>query len=227
VRGARVLVGGYAGLSLAHLGAVLAGLTPVRDLTKPLLMILLALAVGAAARASALAAPRLLLGALLASCAGDVFLIFGGGWFLAGMGGFAVAHVCYVSHFVRAGALRDRRRALLTALPYGAAWAALITLLWPDLDPGLRVPLACYSLLLATTAASSACAGLRAGLGGALFLLSDTLIATGLAHWPQLPVPDFWVMCTYVAAQYLLASGALPAACRAPARSAGPSLVDA
>lgn len=49
--------------------------------------------------------------------------------------------------------------------------------------------------------------GLRAGVGGALFLLSDTLIATGVADWPQLPRPDFWIMATYAAAQYLLATG--------------------
>ncbi|MFH9956522.1 hypothetical protein ACH4OX_20190 [Streptomyces roseolus] len=49
--------------------------------------------------------------------------------------------------------------------------------------------------------------GLPAGTGGALFLLSDTLIA-GL---PQLPTPDFRVMPTCVAARYLLTAGALQA----------------
>lgn len=53
----------------------------------------------------------------------------------------------------------------------------------------------------------SSALGLRAGAGGALFLLSDTLIATGVAEWPQLPRPDFWIMATYLAAQYLLATG--------------------
>ncbi|GGZ34313.1 hypothetical protein GCM10010365_64050 [Streptomyces poonensis] len=48
-----------------------------------------------------------------------------------------------------------------------------------------------------------------AALGGFLFLLSDTLIATGVAEWPRLPRPDLWVMLTYLAAQYLLARGAL------------------
>ncbi|MFH9737634.1 lysoplasmalogenase family protein [Streptomyces roseolus] len=53
--------------------------------------------------------------------------------------------------------------------------------------------------------------GLPAGTGGALFLLSDTLIATGIAGLPQLPAPDFRVMPTYVAARYLLTAGALQA----------------
>jgi hypothetical protein len=194
------LFAGYAALSLLHLGFILTGLTLGRDLSKPLLMLVLIAAVGTAM-------PRLLLGALLASCAGDVFLIFGGSWFLLGMGGFAIGHICYVTGFVRAGALRDRARLLRIAAPYTAAWAVLITLLWPDLDAGLRIPLAVYSLLLTATAVSSACAGLRTGLGGGLFLLSDTLIAGGLAHWTQLPAASFWVMSTYLAAQYLLATG--------------------
>jgi uncharacterized membrane protein YhhN len=190
----------YAALSGLHLVFLLVGLSLGADLTKPLLMLALAAAVGTAA-------PRLLPGALLASCFGDLFLIFGGSWFLVGMGGFAVAHVCYVAHFVRTGALGDRARLLRTGAPYAVVWAVLITLLWPDLDAGLRIPLAVYSLLLTATAVTSACAGARTGVGGALFLLSDSLIATGLANWPQLPAAGFWVMATYLTAQYLLATG--------------------
>jgi hypothetical protein len=194
------LTAGYAGLSVLHLAFLLAGLGLGADLTKPLLMLALVAAVGAAA-------PRLLRGALLASCAGDLFLIFGGSWFLVGMGGFAVAHVCYVTHFVRTGALRDHARLLRIGAPYAVVWAVLITMLWPDLDAGLRIPLAVYSLLLTATAVASACAGPRTGIGGALFLVSDSLIATDLADWPQLPAAGFWVMATYLTAQYLLATG--------------------
>lgn len=209
------LTAGYAGLSVLHLAFLLAGLGLGADLTKPLLMLALVAAVGAAA-------PRLLRGALLASCAGDLFLIFGGSWFLVGMGGFAVAHVCYVTHFVRTGALRDHARLLRIGAPYAVVWAVLITMLWPDLDAGLRIPLAVYSLLLTATAVTSACAGLRTGIGGALFLVSDSLIATDLADWPQLPAAGFWVMATYLTAQYLLATGILTRG-RSGGRSGGQS----
>ena len=193
---------GYAALSGVHLLFLLTGPKLGAELTKPLLMLALAAAVRYGP-----AAPRLLLGALLASCAGDLFLIFGGNLFLVGMGGFAVAHVCYVTRFVRDGALRDRGRLLRTGAPYAVVWAVLITMLWPDLDAGLRIPLAGYSLLLTATAVTSACAGPRTGQGGGLFLVSDSLIASGLAHWPQLPAAGFWVMSTYLTAQYLLATG--------------------
>lgn len=84
--------------------------------------------------------------------------------------------------------------------------------MWADLPADLRIPVAGYSLLLTAMAFRSSALGLRAGIGGALFLLSDTLIATGVAEWPQLPRPDFWIMATYLAAQYLLATGTLTSA---------------
>jgi uncharacterized membrane protein YhhN len=67
-------------------------------------------------------------------------------------------------------------------------------------------------VLLTVTAFRAGLLGPVTALGGALFLLSDTLIATGIAGWPQLPRPDFWVMLTYLTAQFLLTAGVLAAA---------------
>ena len=180
------------------------------DLTKPLLMPLLAMAMLARARPT----PRLLLAALLGSTLGDTMLLFSGTWFLVGMAGFAVAHVCYVRLFVRAGALRRRGRFALAMLGYGVVWAVLISRLWPDLDAGLRVPVACYSLLLASMATCSYAAGRRTGLGGALFLLSDTMIAGGLAHRHMPTGTGFFIMATYLLGQYLLATGCMKVSSR-------------
>ncbi|MFD9127383.1 lysoplasmalogenase [Kitasatospora sp. NPDC059571] len=219
LRAARGLVTAYAATSAAHLGAIVTGASVLQNATKPALMPLLA----AHSLASSERAPRLLAPALLASAAGDVLLqLDGQAPFLAGMGAFAAAHVCYVTMFVRMGALDDRRRSLLVGAAYAAAWACMITGLWPGLG-GLRVPVALYSLLLASTAVTSAGIGLRTGVGGGLFLLSDSLIATKLASWPQLPGHDFWIMATYIAAQYLLASGTVRAAAAAAADRAGES----
>ncbi|MBO0515353.1 lysoplasmalogenase family protein, partial [Streptomyces beijiangensis] len=90
-----------------------------------------------------------------------------------------------------------------------AALAGTVAALWPDLPPDLRIPVAGYSLLLTAMAYRSSTLGLWGGIGGALFLLSDTLIATDVADWPQPPRPDFWVMATYIAAQTLLARALL------------------
>ncbi|MFD8976327.1 lysoplasmalogenase [Streptomyces sp. NPDC059593] len=189
------------GLAAAvDLVSLLAGAELGHQLAKPLLMPLLA------AYAVTRGAPKLLVAALLLGWGGDVFLLSDADRaFLVGMGSFAAGHVCYLVLFGR------RRTSPLLGAGYAAALVGTVALLWPDLPADLRIPVAGYSLLLAAMAYRASSLGLLAGLGGALFLLSDTLIATGVAEWPQLPAPDFWVMLTYIAAQYLLTAGVLAA----------------
>ncbi|MFW6689621.1 lysoplasmalogenase family protein [Streptomyces sp. MAR4 CNX-425] len=219
---ARGAAGVFAAAAAAQLVGQLAGAGWLVHGTKPLLMP--ALAACAAARG----APRALLAGLLCGWAGDVLLQVGGdGPFLAGMGAFAAGHVCYLTLFRRAGRRLARGPERRLAVAYGAAWAAGVAALWTGLEPGLRGPVAAYSLLLAAMALCAVRFGPRAGAGGALFLLSDTLIAAGLADRPQPPAAGFWVMATYLAAQYLIADGVLrrsaPAAGPAPAPAPPPA----
>ncbi|MFJ8161586.1 lysoplasmalogenase [Streptomyces sp. NPDC096136] len=194
----RVLLGAFAVASAVDLAALLAGWHPGHVVAKPLLMPLLV------AYVLTLRAPRLLVAALLFGWGGDLALLFDAEpAFLVGMGSFAAGHVCYLFLFGRG------RTSPALGGAYAAALVGTVALLWGDLPTGLRIPVAGYSLLLASMAYRSSALGRVAGVGGALFLLSDTLIATGVAEWPQLPRPDFWIMATYLAAQYLLASGAL------------------
>ncbi|NUR72004.1 MAG: lysoplasmalogenase [Hamadaea sp.] len=188
----------YAVLAVTHIVVSAFDVTWAEWATKPLLMPLLALYVGLRK------GPRLVVAALLLSAAGDVALQFAEPdlLFLVGMGFFGAAHVCYIAYFVRHG-----RRRLGVVPVYVLLWAGLIAWLWPDLG-ALQVPVAAYSLLLFTTGATSARLGLRAGLGGAFFVLSDTLIAVGLADH-DLPGPDIWVMVTYALAQVLLATAVI------------------
>ncbi|MFE1176444.1 lysoplasmalogenase [Streptomyces sp. NPDC058773] len=201
-------------LGVVHLGALLGGVLPVVQVTKPVLMPVLVCYV------LARGGPPLLAGALLFGCGGDTFLQIGGDLaFLVGMGSFAAGHVCYLLLFARHGAAPAAGRRGRTAVA-GAGYAVLLTgtvvLLWPDLPADLRIPVAGYSLLLTGMAFGALRAGVWAAAGGLLFLLSDTLIASGIAHWPQLPAPQFWIMLTYVAAQWALADGVLRSAAAAP-----------
>ncbi|MDX2784894.1 lysoplasmalogenase [Streptomyces caniscabiei] len=200
------LVSLAAGFDAGHLAA------------KPLLMPLLA------AYAYTRGAPRPLLAALLFGWGGDVLLLSDAEpAFLAGMGSFAAGHVCYLVLFGGpagtagtagpTGPGRSGRPSYRVRVAFGAAYAlALIVAvasLWPGLPSDLRLPVACYSALLTTMAWAAARLGPVAGLGGALFVVSDMLIATGVAQWPQPPRPDLWIMLTYLAAQYLLTRGVL------------------
>lgn len=197
----RVLLGAFAAATAADLGSLLADWHLGHVLAKPLLMPLLV------AYVITRGAPRLLVAALLFGWGGDIALLFDAEpAFLIGMGSFAAGHVCYLVLFGR------RTANPLLGGGYALALLGTIGLMWTDLPADLRVPVAGYSLLLTAMAFRSSALGLRAGTGGALFLLSDTLIATGVAQWPQLPRPDLWIMATYLAAQYLLAMGSLTSA---------------
>ncbi|GAB2957376.1 lysoplasmalogenase [Streptomyces heilongjiangensis] len=211
------------GLATAvDLGSLAAGFTPGHVVAKPLLMPLLA------AYVHARGGPRLLIAALLCGWGGDVLLLSDADpAFLAGMGCFAAGHVCYLVLFGRrarrpgvahdtldagarpAGERGARARALRLPAAYALALVVAVASLWPGLPADLRLPVAGYSALLTAMACSAARLGAVAGAGGALFVLSDMLIATGVAQWPQLPRPDLWIMLTYIAAQYLLARGVL------------------
>ncbi|MFJ6611048.1 lysoplasmalogenase [Streptomyces sp. NPDC091289] len=192
--------------AVVDLGGLLAGAETVHLVAKPLLMPLLA------GYAALRGGPRLLVAALLFGWGGDVFLLADNDLaFLVGMGSFAVGHVCYLTLFGRVEG-RDRARApLATGAGYVLVLVVFLVLIWPDLPADLRIPLTGYSLLLTAMAWRAGVLGRYAAAGGALFLLSDALIATGIADWPQAPAPDFWVMLTYIAAQALLTLGVLTA----------------
>ncbi|MEW2526989.1 lysoplasmalogenase [Streptomyces sp. NPDC047071] len=194
----------FALLALGDLAGVLAGSDTAHTLLKPLLMPTLALYVVFSG------GPRLLVAALAFGWGGDTLLLADADpAFLAGMASFAAGHVCYLALFRWRGTAHPRPRGAGLVLAYGAALGVTVALLWPDLPPDMRVPVAGYSLLLTAMAGGATTLGLTAAAGGALFLLSDTLIATDVADWPQAPRPDFWIMLTYLAAQALLARSVL------------------
>lgn len=199
----RPLAGAFALAAVVDLVSLAAGWDAGHTVAKPLLMPLLA------AYAASRGAPRLLIAALLCGWGGDTLLLLDAEpAFLAGMGSFAAGHLCYLALFRSYD--ETRTRSALLAPVYGTVLVTTVALLWPDLPADLRVPVAGYSLLLTAMAYAAATRlGLLAGLGGALFVLSDSLIATGVAEWPQPPRPDLWIMLTYIAAQSLLVTGVL------------------
>lgn len=195
---ARSLLVAFLVVCAVDLIAVLTGVRGPGLIAKPLLMPLLA------GYAAARGGPRLLVAALLFGWGGDVLLMVDDDLaFLLGMSSFGLGHVCYLWLFGRA------RSSPLAAAGYVVYLIVAVVLLWPGLPADLRIPMAGYSLLLAAMAYRAGVLGRYAAVGGALFLLSDTLIATEVADWPGLPAHGFWIMLTYVAAQFLLTAGAL------------------
>ncbi|MEV0788628.1 lysoplasmalogenase [Kribbella sp. NPDC050459] len=192
----------YWGCAVAHGLGHLLDHQGLRTVTKAALMPMLA----TWCRASG--CPRLLVAALLASAAGDTLLEQN--LILPGMAMYGAGHACYVTLF-----LRGRNHSSWQAVAaYGGLSTGIVMLLWPGLGR-LRAPVAAYSLMLTATAVTSSWYGRRAGVGGALFLVSDALIGTRLAGH-DFPTRAPLVGLTYTVAQYQLAAGIVTHASSTP-----------
>lgn len=207
----------FVAATVVHLVLNVAGATPWDSVTKCLLAPLLAGWVLAAG------GPRIVALALLFCVVGDLLLELtpSDTWFLPGMAAFALAHVCFIAFFASRGAVDRLADRPLVGAAYLAAAVVLVVWLWDGLEPGLRVPVAVYALLLTTTAVCAWASGPVAATGGLLFLVSDALIALDVAgRWTPRP-EGFWVMLTYALAIGLLTAGVLGsrADARVPARA--------
>jgi len=168
--------------------------------------------------ADAPAARRALRLGLLVSLLGDIALLWPQQGFLPGLVAFLLAHIAYIVAFTRQHRFLAQPAALTG---YALAAGAILALLWPSIPPGLRVPVACYVLALTAMSAQTAVVGIATQaedrprgrllmLGGVLFMTSEALLATNKFALP-LPVANLWILGTYWAAQWCIASWLKPA----------------
>jgi len=196
----------YIVVSVLHVVVLVAGLDDAARASKLLLMPTLALAVLLTARPLRGIVPVLLLVAIGLSWSGDALLnIPGDVGFVVGLASFLLAHVTYVVLFLRLPA-RDRRLPAWTAV-YAAWYVGFLALLAPHLG-GLLLPVALYGLVLGVMAAFAGGLGGLLAVGGALFVVSDSVLALGrfLPGYEFAP-HDLVVMSTYLAAQGLITIG--------------------
>ena len=157
------------------------------------------------------------LGGLVLSLLGDIALLWPQRGFLPGLVAFLLAHVAYVVAFTREHRFLAQPVALAV---YALVAFCVLALLWPSVPAGLRVPVACYVLALTAMSAQTAVVSLAARgderhrgrllmLGGALFMASDALLATNKFALP-LPAANLWILATYWAAQWCIASWLSP-----------------
>ncbi|WP_200716829.1 lysoplasmalogenase [Brachybacterium sp. SW0106-09] len=93
-------------------------------------------------------------------------------------------------------------------LPYLGAAALIVGLCTPS--AGVLLPaLVVYAAAICAMAVLATGLGVRGGIGGAVFVVSDSLIALNTFDVLTLPAHEVWVMATYVAAQVLLVLGVL------------------
>lgn len=155
---------------------------------------------------------RWILAGLVLSLAGDVALLWPKEGFLPGLIAFLLAHLAYIAAFHR-------------RLRFGARWqpfavyaliaVLVLALLWPGIPAALTVPVLLYVTCLGSMAAQAAAVwwaargtagealARRAAAGGALFMLSDALLAFNKFAGP-LPLSPLLVLATYWTAQWCI-----------------------
>lgn len=136
------------------------------------------------------------------SLLGDICLMFPGErWFVAGLVSFLLAHLAYIAGFVtrwQAGWM-----AILWLIGYVVAGVVMSRLILPHTGR-LRGPVAVYVLTILTMAWLGAGVSAMAGVGAALFVVSDGLLAYDRFVRP-LPHARLFVLTTYWLAQWLIA----------------------
>lgn len=162
-------------------------------------------------------ARRWVLAGLLLSLVGDVALMWPHQGFLPGLIAFLLAHLAYIAAFTRQHRFLAQPAAVAL---YAIVAAVVLSWLWPSVPAPLRVPVACYVLALTAMSAQTAVVGATSRgderargralmLGGALFMTSDALLATNKFAL-ALPAANLWILATYWAAQWCIASWLSP-----------------
>ncbi len=154
--------------------------------------------------------PRALVAALVFCFLGDLFLEIES-LFIVGMAAFAAAHVTFIAFFVRRGAIDRLRRKPWIAIAYVVTAIALVAWCWDGLEADLLVPVPIYAVLLISTAATALATDTRAGVGGALFLVSDGIIALAEAGRidKDATATGLAIMVLYILAIFFLSTGIL------------------
>lgn len=166
---------------------------------------------------------RTVLLALGFSWLGDVLLLFQEKnelFFVSGLLSFLVAHLYFIFSY-RQFMTDDKSKALLGvqrfrfSFPIILAGTGLITVLYAQLGY-LKVPVIVYALILVLMVISALFRYGRTTMvsfsmvffGATLFMISDSLIAINKFLMP-VPFSGFWIMITYLTAQYLIVKGLL------------------
>lgn len=170
---------------------------------------------------------RWMMGGLVFSLAGDVFLMLPQDLFVPGLLAFLCAHVCFLAAFLGDCGFAARRWPLPAC--FGIAVLNLY-LLWGSIAAPLRVPVIVYVLVLASMAGQAlvrarvfdargdaqAVSARWAAAGALMFMLSDSLLAWNRFHG-AIPLSSVWVLSTYYLALWWIARSVLRCGTKAAA----------
>jgi uncharacterized membrane protein YhhN len=158
----------------------------------------------------------------LAFCwAGDILLIFGGRaeiFFMGGLAAFLTGHLFYILAYRQHRTEESTGGLLVTqkirySTPVVLAGTGLYVVLFPMLG-ALKAPVLLYSVVIILMVMTAL---FRYGVttpssfwlvfcGAVLFMASDSILAIN-KFLGSVPMADFWIMLTYISAQFLIVEG--------------------
>ncbi len=200
-----------------NLSGQLLGSNVMTDLSKPLLMPLLALSVWLYMKDHGVRGPRVktIILALLFGAIGDVLLMVGGtGWFLAGMLAFLIGHVFYFCSIPAPWKVKGISGKIFSLLLLACLIAGVVSLAGKfPVEGFMKTAVTLYACAFAFLIHACIVAAVDrkcplyflVALGFAVFAFSDTFVAIGAFTDLRVPQRGFIVMSTYILAQAVVA----------------------
>jgi uncharacterized membrane protein YhhN len=151
--------------------------------------------------------------ALLFSWIGDVLLMFEAVkpiYFILGLISFLLAHITYTFIFNSSSqGFKPKIFTYSTGFLIVIFGALMVLLMWTGLGE-LKIPVVIYTLIIMVMGISAlfrkAVGASMVLIGAMLFITSDSLLALN-KFYQAFSGADFWVMLTYILAQYFIVSG--------------------
>jgi uncharacterized membrane protein YhhN len=202
-------------VSIGEVASEVTDITWLHQLTKPLIMISL---IGYYVT-SVTVRSGIVIAAMIFSLAGDV-LLMNPDYFIPGLVAFLLSHVLYIFAYRKhqweesTSALTGVHRTRL-AFPILLAGTGLVVILYPSLGD-LKIPVIVYATVISLMAMTAL---FRYGktnqksfwlvfAGAILFMMSDSILAINKFLTP-LDMGGFFIMLTYISAQYCIVMGLL------------------
>ncbi|MGB4972642.1 MAG: lysoplasmalogenase [Cyclobacteriaceae bacterium] len=205
--------------ALGELVAVAMDIEQLQWIFKPLIMLVL----GAYYYTQATTIAKSVVVAIIFSWIGDVSLMFQNSnelYFMAGLGAFLIAHICYVMAYhqhieKKEGAGLHGIQKFRFSLPIVLAGTGLITILYAHLG-ALKIPVTIYAIVIMVMTLqalfrygyTNAVSFWFVFVGAILFMISDSMIAVN-KFLSSFELAGLVIMATYILAQFLIVKGLL------------------
>lgn len=210
----------FAIIFLAELLAVTNNISELRFFTKPLITISLMIFIYLTIKKKSRFTSKIKIG-LFFSLLGDVLLMFSGHhqlYFMLGLSAFLIAHLFYIAAFyvdLKSKVENEKRFVLPIFIVFGFLCISYYYFLRPYLG-SMNIPVLAYCFVITLMGITAA---LRYGktnyksflwilLGAILFIISDATLAYN-KFVERMDMGDFWVMTTYMLAQFLICMGTI------------------